>query len=749
MSRIEKGGARFKPMMPRKEGPSEKSRSITGTTKSDNNKPPSSVASSFTQSQAAATTTNASDPAPISSESVLAIQIRTQDNASQPLFLPELQPMMEQSSDTETTRVQTTQNCVPNVQMNSERNAIGAPSTSKKQPSAVPLVMPSSSGRGTAIVMPGQRREAPITIYADITLTRESQSPMPPPLATPLPPPPSSQPPTIENRTVTNDREVEASNLSPSRQQRRARQESDGDQNGEDSNKKRKRRRTTKVVPTIEFSTENSSPSRRMSGLGRLKKREVAREGDTSPPHEETGQVVGDEEEQRENDADSSSGEVKTTKRRQRRARPRVDRAIQEVPEEGPPLDETTATMKDLCNGVVQGRVSGRFLETFIKRNEDAKRKREENTRLRDFARRKELGLPMEDQEMVEMNIRSRRGRIVAQEEPMEEREGEGNTEGNGEGNVRASNEEDEYSGVAQTTHRAPQVRYDASGNLVLDEAELEYNRQEEAEAELAANGPMEVVVETDRDKFTNFASYSRKPKPERWSKEEMDTFYMGLRMFHTGFDLIARLLPNRTRTMVRNKFRTEDRKNPEKITRYLSPQMRLPYDLELLSRETGYDFDGPLPAIEEPQAADAEEGGGDGEGDKEHDLSVKRRLSTAPLSGGESDRGDGTSVSTARGRTNTQGKGRQKPKHPINTSKPSSAVIARGTSAGVASAVTNSEGAEPSQEASRRPPTIASSTTVPTVASNAPKIRTTTSTMMGRNTLVLPGGGREFRRDD
>ncbi|KAG8851558.1 Transcription factor TFIIIB component B [Serendipita sp. 411] len=686
MSRIEKGGARFKPMMPRKEGPSEKSRSITGTTKSDNNKPPSSVASSFTQSQAAATTTNASDPAPISSDSVLAIQIRTQDNASQPLFLPELQPMMEQSSDTETTRVQTTQNRVPNVQMNSERNAIGAPSTSKKQPSAVPLVMPSSSGRGTAIVMPGQRREAPITIYADITLTRESQSPMPPPLATPLPPPPSSQPPTIEHLTVTNDREVEASNLSPSRQQRRARQESDGDQNGEDSNKKRKRRRTTKVVPTIEFSTENSSPSRRMSGPGRLKKREVAQEGDTSPPHEETGQVIGDEEEQRENDADSSSGEVKTTKRRQRRARPRVDRAIQEVPEEGPPLDETTATMKDLCNGVVQGRVSGRFLETFIKRNEDAKRKREENTRLRDFARRKELGLPMEDQEMVEMNIRSRRGRIVAQEEPMEEREGEGNTEGNGEGNVRASNEEDEYSGVAQTTHRAPQVRYDASGNLVLDEAELEYNRQEEAEAELAANGPMEVVVETDRDKFTNFASYSRKPKPERWSKEEMDTFYMGLRMFHTGFDLIARLLPNR---------------------------------------------------------------GDDGEGDKEHDLSVKRRLSTAPLSGGESDRGDGTSVSTARGRTNTQGKGRQKLKHPINTSKPSSAVIARGTSAGVASAVTNSEGAEPSQEAGRRPPTIASSTTVPTVASNAPKIRTTTSTMMGRNTLVLPGGGREFRRDD
>jgi hypothetical protein len=48
--------------------------------------------------------------------------------------------------------------------------------------------------------------------------------------------------------------------------------------------------------------------------------------------------------------------------------------------------------------------------------------------------------------------------------------------------------------------------------------------------------------------------------------------------MFHTGFEMIARLLPNRTRTMVRNKYKAEDRRNPQHITHLLSAEMRLPY---------------------------------------------------------------------------------------------------------------------------------------------------------------------------
>jgi transcription factor TFIIIB component B'' len=162
--------------------------------------------------------------------------------------------------------------------------------------------------------------------------------------------------------------------------------------------------------------------------------------------------------------------------------------------------------------------------------------------------------------------------------------------------------------------------------------------------------------------------------------------------MFHTGFDLIARLLPNRTRTMVRNKFKAEDRKNPQKITNLLSHKMRLPYgtysfhglfsnielmhtvDLDMLSRETGRDFTGPIPQVEPPKMIEA---GNEGEESGKDNESLKQRMSTAPLSGGESDRGEGTSVSTGRGRSANKSKGKRKNK---STSKPPS-TTARATS--------------------------------------------------------------------
>ncbi|KAG8818070.1 Transcription factor TFIIIB component B [Serendipita sp. 399] len=798
--------------MPRKGGPSsEKTRSVmiqarTTTT----NKPPSSGVSS----NQPVTTTTTVIPATSSAqaESTEGYTQRSEDRSQL-----ETQSDLGQIPDiiAANTRIQSPHiTSVPNsISARTVESSSLAASADTQRP-AVPLAMPSSSAsRGNLIAMPGQRRELLAPITAQKPTTKE------PILSVALPPSPpatqaqvstsstqaqalvllaSSSQITAGSTLTTSDKGPDVPSHGSTRQKRRLRAENNAEKNREESGKKRKRRKTaTETSSAVEVIPATTLSPRKKTGRrsGPTKEpNEIQGEREVSPLREEPAQVteegVDEQEENEENDGVLESGEAQKVRRRQRRPRPRVDKAVQEVPDEGPPLDETTATMMDLCNGVGQGRVSGRFLETFIKRNEDAKRKREENTRLRDFARRKELGLQLEDQELLEMSAQSRRGRIVPLVETTDRPEdGE---ESAGVANEEEEGEDDEYAGVAQTTNRAPQVRYDASGNLVLDEAELEYNRQEEAEAELAAHGPMEVIVETDRDKFTNFASYSRKPKPERWTKEEMDTFYMvsltlalfvhenvvssargqGLRMFHTGFDLIARLLPNRTRTMVRNKFRTEDRKNPEKITKYLSHQMRLPYgglsdsnflrqitndiiDLELLSRETGCDFNGPPPSIEEPPTANlTDEREEEDEGDKEDDLSLKRRLSTAPLSGGESDRGEGTSVSTtARGRMNAHGKGKQKTKQTTGTSKPPSTVMTRGTSVGVASAAANSEGPETAQEGARRPPMIASSSTNAAAStssgSTVPKIRTMTSMTMGKNTLVLPGGGREFRRED
>jgi transcription factor TFIIIB component B'' len=241
------------------------------------------------------------------------------------------------------------------------------------------------------------------------------------------------------------------------------------------------------------------------------------------------------------------------------------------------------------------GRVSGRYLETFIESNEATKRKRGDNLRLKDLTRRKELGLPIDDDEAQALSARGRRGAALTQATSrVQPSQADGSKQAAiHEKNGEDDEEEDEYAGLAVTS-RAPKVRYDANGNLVLDETELQFDRQAEADEELAARGPMEVIIETDRGKFTNHASYSKKPRVERWSKDETEMFYtvrdpldrrfwakmilQGLRMFHTGFELIARTLPNRNRTMVRNKFKAEDRRNPEKITHYLSSGMRLPY---------------------------------------------------------------------------------------------------------------------------------------------------------------------------
>lgn len=226
-------------------------------------------------------------------------------------------------------------------------------------------------------------------------------------------------------------------------------------------------------------------------------------------------------------DANNFHSASKRPVQRHRKPRPRVDRTVTQVPEEGAPIDETIVTMRDLANGLGQGRVSGRFLETFMKSNEATRRKREDNARLRELTRRKELGLPIDEEEFLgdgrplrstgdTVQIHnSQEGEDTNLQERAQERGGEEEEEG------------DEYTGIISTIQRAPKIRYDAAGNIVIDETELEYDRQAEADEELAARGPMEVIEESDRDKFTNFASFSRKPRPDRWSKEETETFYL------------------------------------------------------------------------------------------------------------------------------------------------------------------------------------------------------------------------------
>lgn len=219
-----------------------------------------------------------------------------------------------------------------------------------------------------------------------------------------------------------------------------------------------------------------------------------------------------------EDDTDNVSSDKNPRHRRTREPHPHVDKPVTEMPEVGEPIDETTVTMNDLCNGIGQGHVSSRFLNVFQLSAVNCKRKREDRAKLTEIARRRELGLPQEEgDEMI-----GQRGRGLTAADLF----GAAVVHGTGAEEDELDEDKDEYAMRATAVRHAPQIRYDAQGNMVLDEEHLEFDRIAEAEEELAAQGPVEVIVENDRDKFTNHATFSRKPGYSRWSREETELFY-------------------------------------------------------------------------------------------------------------------------------------------------------------------------------------------------------------------------------
>ncbi|CAD6266428.1 unnamed protein product [Miscanthus lutarioriparius] len=60
-----------------------------------------------------------------------------------------------------------------------------------------------------------------------------------------------------------------------------------------------------------------------------------------------------------------------------------------------------------------------------------------------------------------------------------------------------------------------------------------------------------------------NYQSYMNKPARGKWSKSDTDLFYEGLRQFGSDFAMIQQLFPDKTRHQVRQKFKSEEKKNP------------------------------------------------------------------------------------------------------------------------------------------------------------------------------------------
>ncbi|KAJ7651740.1 hypothetical protein DFH06DRAFT_1134940 [Mycena polygramma] len=130
------------------------------------------------------------------------------------------------------------------------------------------------------------------------------------------------------------------------------------------------------------------------------------------------------------------------------------------------------------------------------------------------------------------------------------------------------------------------QVRIGPNGETIIDEESLTVDRTEDVDT-------------TNYTKFVNSASYTKKCRGSRWSAEETDLFYEALSQHGENYELISLVLPGRSRTACKNKFKTEDKKDSARINRCL--ENRIPIDMQTLTRITGRDFSGPVPIIKAP----------------------------------------------------------------------------------------------------------------------------------------------------
>ncbi|KAI0034172.1 hypothetical protein K488DRAFT_46143 [Vararia minispora EC-137] len=280
---------------------------------------------------------------------------------------------------------------------------------------------------------------------------------------------------------------------------------------------------------------------------------------------------------------DGANGDV-PKKRRRRTTSSRKDRSSS-IPFDsnanpGEELDPTVVTMADICEDTGQGRVSSKATQIFENHAAWKRSNRERRARMRATMEARKYGRG-EDADAPALCAPPGQSLPSFADVHDERADADDDPEGDG----------FDYSKVVGGSRLAARVRIGANGETVIDEASLFVDRTEEHETENYTH-----VEESDATKFTNSSTYSKRYHGSRWSAEETELFFDALRQFGENYELISYVLPGRDRKSCKNKFKTEDKKNPQRINDCL--YNRVPYDIDTLSRMTGKDFTGPTPVI-------------------------------------------------------------------------------------------------------------------------------------------------------
>ncbi|KAI6136293.1 hypothetical protein F5141DRAFT_994932 [Pisolithus sp. B1] len=187
-----------------------------------------------------------------------------------------------------------------------------------------------------------------------------------------------------------------------------------------------------------------------------------------------------------------------------------------------------------------------------------------------------------------------------------------------------------DYSQNVSTSRYNVQVRIGPNGETIIDEESLFVDRNAEEETANYTH-----VEESDVTKFVNSGTYAKRFRGSRWSAEETELFYDALSQFGENYELISYVLPGRDRKACKNKFKAEDKRNPNRIDFCL--KNRRPYDMQTLSRMTGKDFDGPTPEIRAPPTLSlADQPKGAGQDEQQAEENIAKTLPTVLESGEE-----------------------------------------------------------------------------------------------------------------
>ncbi|THH33121.1 hypothetical protein EUX98_g1074 [Antrodiella citrinella] len=269
----------------------------------------------------------------------------------------------------------------------------------------------------------------------------------------------------------------------------------------------------------------------------------------------------------------------------------------------GEEIDPTSVLMGTLCDDQGTGRISSKAAQIVSNHAAWRVQNREKRARMRAMQEAKKYGRNLDEEEdnaasaqaaAKESSTPSPEDALAAPSAgPGSPVPGPSSTHHDSD-DERPPGDRFDYSQSMATSRYNVQVRIGPNGETIIDEDSLFVDTNEEDDTTAYTH-----VEESDATKFINSATYSKKSRGSRWSAEETELFYDALSQFGENYELISFILPGRDRKACKNKFKAEDKRDPNRITFCLTNKR--PYDIETLSRMTGKDFSGPTPVIRTP----------------------------------------------------------------------------------------------------------------------------------------------------